>query len=186
MMTNPIDPAVLRELLRYEPETGKLYWLSRSLHHFKSTAKRSAEWNCAAWNAKNAGKEAFTAGGSGYRSGAIYRRNYGAHRVVWAIVHGMWPKMIDHINGDPSDNRLENLREVTSAENQKNLKLRSDNTSGRIGVSWDSARKRWSAEIISKGRHLHLGRFRSKSAAIQARKMAEQTHGFHPNHGRQA
>ena len=186
-MGKEIDPELLRKLLRYEPETGKLFWLPRTPDLFHDTTdRRGVNWCCQAWNGKNAGREAFTANSAGYRMGAVFGRNYGAHRVAWALTSGSWPKMIDHINGDRSDNRLANLRSVSRLENQRNMKRGSDNKSGQTGVGWDSSRDRWVAAIGVGGRTDHIGRFDKKADAIAARKQAERDFGFHPNHGRAA
>ena len=178
-------PDDLRQLLRYEPETGKLFWRERTLGTFKN-GRHSAAHSCAKWNAKHAGKEAFTpTGDAGYRQGSIFSKKLHAHRVIWAMTHNEWPsEQIDHINGIRDDNRLINLRIVSRADNQRNQKRRIDNTSGITGVSWDSKRKKWCAEIQAGGKKHYVGRFDSLHAATVARKQAEHRHGFHANHGR--
>lgn len=178
-------PEELRKLLRYEPDTGKLYWLERTLDLFRD-GKQSAEHNCAAWNGRFANKEAFTAvHGEGYRQGTIFSRVYFAHRVIWAMVHGAWPAdQLDHINGVRDDNRIKNLRAVTNQENGRNKKLPSDNTSGVMGVGWHKPACKWAAQINVSGRCVYLGVFTKKDDAIAARKAAEVKFGFHENHGR--
>lgn len=179
------DIGTLRRVLRYDPDTGKLFWRVRSVDLFSSTEdSRGPAWACAAWNAKNAGREAFTANSHGYRAGAIFGRRESAHRVAWAIAHGRWPNCIDHINGNAADNRLVNLRDAGRAGNQRNLKLNARNSSGSPGVVWDEGRMRWRAEIGDSGKTVHLGRFASKQDAIAARQVAERELGYHPNHGR--
>lgn len=185
-LANQIDPAMLRKLLRYEPETGKLFWLPRDEAHFLATGdSRGSGWSCRAWNAKNANRQAFTAISNGYPTGAIFGKNFGAHRVAWALYYGAWPeKVIDHINGDPADNRIVNLRDVSSALNQRNSKLNKRNASGHPGICWDKSRKRWSAEIGGGHYKRHLGRFCALADAISARREAEKALSYHPNHGR--
>lgn len=181
-----IDPDILRSLLRYEPETGKLYWLKRGAEHYQDS-RCSAAGQAAQWNAIYAGKEAFSSKSrSGYMKGAILGRHMNAHRVIWALVNGVWPKEIDHINGDKADNRIENLRSVTSSENNKNRRLPACNKSGRIGVFWHARHKCWRAFIGHQGKRIHLGSFQVKDDAIAARKRAEKDFGFHANHGRVA
>lgn len=179
------SPELLRKLLRYEPDTGKLYWRERTPDMFVD-GKRSAEGCCSNWNSRYAGKEAFTAFQNGYLHGSIFDRLYLTHRVIWAICHGAWPlAQIDHINGDRRDNRIKNLRSVSHAENGKNQKLSLRNTSGVCGVSWHGSRKKWHSRIMLDGKELHIGYFTDKADAIAARKAAEAKYGFHPNHGRQ-
>lgn len=167
------SPEYLREALRYDPETGKLFW-----------RQRYDVPTC--WNTRWAGKEAFTTTmPNGYKQGGINNTNIRAHRVIMAMVNDEWPpEEVDHINGDRADNRLCNLRLATKSENMRNMKLPSDNTSGRIGVSWDKREGKWQAYIVVEGRKKHLGRFARKADAIAAREAAEAELGFHENHGR--
>jgi hypothetical protein len=178
-------PEFLRELLKYDPETGKLFWLPRGVHLF-AAGKQPAERMCRSWNTKHVGKAAFTAVNSaGYHMGAILNSHYLAHRVIWAIVHGKWPQnQVDHINGTRADNRIVNLRSVTHLENHKNCKLSTSNTSGRVGVRWRGCRSKWQARIYVDGREKHLGYFDSFEEASDARKAAEIKYDFHENHGR--
>ena len=178
-------PEEIRKLLRYEPDTGKLYWLERTPDTFED-GKQSAETACRRWNTRYAGKEAFaTVTGEGYRQGSIFAESYLAHRVIWALQQGEWPTHeIDHINGVKNDNRIENLRAVTKGENSRNLPMRADNSSGVTGVTWHKKALKWQAQIAVNGRLLHLGRYAEKDDAVAARKAAEAKFGYHVNHGR--
>lgn len=177
-------PEELRKLLRYEPDTGKLFWRARSVALFSSTGRRSANHACALWNSRFAGKEAFTADdGGGYKSGGIFCRLHRAHRVIWALHHDEWPTHeIDHINGVKDDNRIVNLRDVSHIENSRNTRRSSNNTSGHMGVGWNKARGKWEARI-KVGRQIYLGLFDVFEDAVAARKAAEIKYGFHENHG---
>ncbi len=85
---------------------------------------------------------------------------------------------VDHINGDPLDNRRANLRVATTAENQRNASVRSDNSSGTKGVGWYKPKQMWQAYIQIGGKLRHLGFFSVLEEAISARKTAEvQIHG---------
>ena len=174
------DPELLRKLLRYEAETGKLFWRERPCEMFPS--KQS--WKT--WNTKHANSEALKAkDAKGYKHGQVLNKHYMTHRVVWALVHGAWPnEQIDHINGDKSDNRIFNLRDVSHAVNAKNLKKSAANTSGSTGVSWMPSKKCWRAEICVDGRRMHIGVFKSLEEAKVARADADARYGFHENHGR--
>lgn len=173
-------PELLRKMLRYEPDTGKLFWRKRSEKMF-SYAK--------GWNVRFAGKEAFTAlSVKGYLRGDVLGVSCRAHRVIWAIVHNEDPlhNQIDHVNGRRTDNRIENLRLVDHTGNCKNAKQRRDNTSGRTGVTWNRQKNKWQAYVNVFGKKKHLGLFPYKRDAIAARVRAEIEHGFHQNHGRTA
>jgi hypothetical protein len=117
----------------------------------------------------------------------IFGTVYLAHRVIWAMQTGAWPEaQIDHISGVRHDNRWLNLRSVTRAENQKNMQVRSDNTSGYSGIGWSERTRKWRTRIFVDGKEHHIGDFHDINDAIAARKAAEAEHGFHPNHGRAA
>ncbi len=174
---------VLRQLLRYEPDTGKLFWLPRDARWF-ADGKHTAEHTCAKWNANFAEKEAFTAFNSGYRYGAVLGKNALAHRVIWKISYGREPDHVDHVNGNRVDNRLENLRNVNATGNSRNSCIPRHNTSGFMGISFDVARDKWAAYVTLANRKKSLGRFSCIGQAIRARKNAAVAHGFHENHGR--
>lgn len=177
--------AQVSALLKYDSETGKLYWLERPVEMF-ADGGHLAQHNCDKWNAKHCGKEAFySRDGRGYLHGAIFGKIYSTHRVIWLFEKGEWPKLnIDHINGDKTDNRIENLRDVSTAENAKNTRRSSLNKSGVSGVSWYKASGMWRARIRDCGKEIHLGHFTDKESAVAARKKAEKDRGYHPNHGR--
>lgn len=104
---------------------------------------------------------------------------YLAHRLAWLYVYGKWPEgYIDHINGDPGDNRLSNLRECSQSQNMHNSKIMHKLSSVRKGVCFDPKRKLFKAYITLNSRQKFLGRFPTKEEAIAARLEAEkQYHG---------
>lgn len=176
------SPELLRKLLSYEPETGKLFWRRRTIETKGNMDHRILK----SWNTRFADKEAFTAdNGKGYRCGPIFCELFFAHRIIWCIHYGRTPlNDIDHIDGNRSNNRIVNLREVTRSQNLKNTCIRSDNTSGTIGVSFDKSRQKWKAYIEISGKTKLLGRFADQAVAIEVRKAAERKHGYSANHGR--
>lgn len=167
----PVDR--LRQLIALDPATGNLRWLPRNQPTFD-----------AAW----AGKPALAYKlRNGYLVGAVERTPLLAHRVVYALQFGRWPDgHIDHINGKRDDNRPENLRVVTVAENARNRAVSTANRSGKTGVYWHSSDRRWCASIGIDGRRIHLGSFETFEDARAARTNAEIEYGYHPNHGRAA
>lgn len=171
-------PDTLRELLDYDPETGRLHWKRRDDKWF-TTAR-----DCARWNTQFAGKEAFTSINKGYRSGAVLGKKVQAHRAAFSIHYGRIPTgQIDHINGVRADNRIENLREVDARGNARNQSLRADSTTGFVGIH-KQPDGLFLAHITDAGRHYQIGRFDTLRDAIIARKFCERILGFHQNHGR--
>lgn len=117
----------------------------------------------------------------GYLKIYVAGKEYRAHRLAWLYTYGVWPKdQLDHINGDPRDNRISNLREVDNALNRRNQKLRSDNKSGTVGVSFDTRSGKWDARVAG----VCVGMFQHKHEAIAARKVYAALDNFHLNHGR--
>lgn len=160
-----LSAARARELLHYEAETGIFTWAVNR----RGPAK--------------AGDVAGTRMKNGYRKIGIDGREYLCHRLAWLVTSGSWPAhQIDHINGDPGDNRLENLRPATNAENHQNLGLRKTNTSGHVGVTWFADRGKWVAQIHVAGKHKCLGYFDDKLDASTAyRKAKAELHPFSPS-----
>jgi len=159
----------VRECLDYNPDTGIMTW--------KVQLSRNTV----------VGEEAGCLNPDGYRRVSIDKRGYLIHRLAWLHVHGAWPAgEIDHINGVPHDNRIENLRTVSHQENSKNQKMPSTNTTGVVGVYWDKRSEKWHAQIQVDGKKLHLGYSESLEEAVLARRQAEREYGFHSNHGRTA
>lgn len=148
----------LREKFSYDPDTGRLY--NRKTGRRLGYEKKTGYW----W--------------VGFR-----QKQLRFHRVVWMIVHGHEPDQIDHINGDRSDNRICNLRNVGRRENSKNMRRYPNNKSGCSGVNLHAKSKRWIAQIRDDGRYVYLGSFVDLESAIQARKDAEAKYGYHQNHG---
>lgn len=94
---------------------------------------------------------------------------YYAHRLAWFYVHGEWPANdLDHINLEPSDNRIANLREATMSQNMHNTARPPHNTSGFKGVCFDKVNRKWMAYIHVSGKFKNLGRFPSKEEARTA------------------
>lgn len=161
----------LRLLLRYEPETGRLFWRERPDHLFQTPGQ------AASWNRRYAGQQALTATlAQGYRTGSMMgQTGVKAHQVAFVMIHGRLPVgQIDHINGDKADNRAANLREVTQQQNMWNIPAKkarkgSKNPSAYIGVSWSSKASRWQAHIkLQNGKAKNLGTFDNEIDAARA------------------
>lgn len=169
------------QFVDYFPETGEFIWKRRDACHFRAEKFQKI------WNTKFAGKSAGCFRADGYRVIRLHDKLYLGHRLAWALHFGEWPdKFIDHIDGNPSNNMIENLRVVDRYGNNTNCKIKGNNTSGCTGVWWHSANRKWIAEIKSHGKKMHIGSFANLEDAAEARKKAELANGFHPNHGRLA
>lgn len=108
---------------------------------------------------------------------------YRAHRIIIAMVFGYFPDQVDHIDGNRSNNRIENLRAVNNQQNARNQKIRKNNTSGAMGVCWHKRYGKWVSYIRVDGKAKYLGGFDAIEDAIEARRKADVDNGFHANHG---
>ena len=145
----------LNKLFTYDKETGTLTWKE----------------------GRRAGKQAGSMT-NGYRAVCVNQSNYGVHRVAYYMGTGAEPNHIDHINGVKDDNRLDNLRSVSQADNNRNACRSVSNTSGSIGV--DRMQGKWRARVGGK----FIGYFTDKIDAIYARHYAQADANYHTNHGR--
>lgn len=109
---------------------------------------------------------------TGYYKVCIYGRPYVVHKVIYLWHTGKFPKIIDHIDMDKSNNSIENLREATVNQNKWNTKKRKSNTSGYKGVYWLKDREKWTAKICVYRKIISLGRFKTKEEAHEAYKAA--------------
>ena len=162
----------VNELLRYEPGSGKLFWK-------KTTANRV-----------KVGDEAGTfCKSTGYIKIRVDNKGYPLHRIAILLATGVYDKtvQVDHINHDRCDNRLENLRVVSRAENMRNKSKLNTNKTGITGVRIIYTRKgtkRYKAAIKYNSKDIYLGTYDTLEEAAAARKVAEIKYGFHENHGK--
>ena len=144
--------------------------------------------HCRTWNTRFSGKEALTyACTRGYRQGAIFDRLQKAHRVAWMIARGDIPDgmVIDHLDGNQSDNRLLNLRLATQSENLFNKRAQANSKTGVKGVSLHSLTNKWVASVRQNGKQKHLGLFDSIEEARAAYiKAADEIQGQFAYHKR--
>lgn len=125
------------------------------------------------WKVRKCGRNAIhkiagSSNGKYIRIVINYKKFY-AHRLAWFFHYGDYPSgIIDHINGDKTDNRICNLRNASYSENGMNRFNQTNNTSGTIGVSFSNTRNRWLARIVKNYKPIHLGYFKDKDLAISA------------------
>jgi hypothetical protein len=150
-----------RQLLKYDPETGALTWLVTNSNRAVagSLVGRAPKPN-------------------GYMQSMVDGVRHSQHRLAWLIWHGKWPSGdIDHINGNPADNRLVNLRDASKAINMQNQRrLPRNNSSGMVGVR--PRGRRFTAQIQVDGKAIHLGTFDTAALADAARVDAKRR--LHP------
>jgi hypothetical protein len=166
MKTKELPPLeVLNALIEYNPDTGLTHWkVNRCNGQIKA--------------GDVAGHHDFT---EGYLRIGIDNKVYKLHRIVWALCYNEVltdADIIDHKNGDTSDNRISNLRKVSKGENNTNRRLMKSNTSGHRGVHYVKRDQRWRAFINIDGKRHSLGYHKTKKDAITARLNAEREYNI--------
>ena len=158
----------LKKFLHYNPVTGDFIWLIKRPNRNPGDKAGTLR--------KNDGKT--------YVIITILGKKYRAHRLAFLYMNGSLPdQLCDHINGDGTDNRWCNLREVDAVNNNRNMRLRTDNKSGTPGVYWNKKDKRWQVSIKVGEKRGYVGQFKTLKEAKEARLKAERKHNFHKNHG---
>lgn len=176
----------LNQLLDYNPETGEV--VRKYLQHSVMSLFGWTERRVKIWNTRYAGKEA----GHNFKSTSggvltqirIDGKSYYLSRIIWKMVTGEDPDLVDHQDGDPQNNVWSNLRDTDNQGNCKNSKRFSTNTSGVTGVSWCKATGKWFSYIWDGYNRIDLGRYEDFDEAVKKRKEEEKSLEFHQNHGR--
>ncbi|MBA5956261.1 HNH endonuclease [Pseudomonas lactis] len=160
------DVAVIKAALSYDPETG-VFLRKESVRRLQI------------------GRVAGSNDSYGYVRIKIGRRQFKAHALAFVLMTGSSPAgLIDHINGDPADNRWTNLRVCTQSLNLRNTALRSDNRTGIHGVHWDISMNRWVATIRESDGRRTRKNFSVFLDAVAWRKAKEIQFGYAEGHGR--
>ena len=148
-----LDVNQLREILDYNPETGVFVWKRMLAHRRKSGSVAGSKTH-------------------GYVEIGVWNRSYRAHHLAWLYVYGEWPKgVIDHIDGDRSNNAISNLREATNQQNAQNRHWASSSkeSSSLLGITWNKRSKCWMAQIKHpNGNNVNLGLYDSEQDAYAA------------------
>jgi len=158
--------ARLKELLHYNQIAGTFTWISKpdgkvNIGDLAGSISKS----------------------NGYIIIGIDGSTYLAHRLAFLWMNGVMPEFVDHGDHVRTNNVWDNLSAATRQENNKNIRLRRDNASGFVGVSWNKLTGKWRARVNVDGKNISLGCFALKETAIAARKAANIKYGFHQNHG---
>ena len=120
---------------------------------------------------------------SGYMSTKIYQKSYLIHRLIYMMHNGNLPKYIDHLDGNPLNNRIENLREATNSQNCMNGQLRKTNKSGHKNVYWEKHANKWRVMFSTNGKKHCYGLFEDLTEASKiAEKARKQLYGEFARH----
>jgi hypothetical protein len=159
MATKILTQARLKELLHYNPDTGRFTWLQP----------------CNRFSQVRSGDPAGTLHKRGYIHIKVEGQSYKAHRLAWLYVHGRWPEpAIDHINRIKNDNRIVNLREADQLRNMQNKSRYKRNVSGYIGVTPHRATGKWVAQVQVNKRNHYLGVYETAETAALAYEQAKR------------
>lgn len=148
----------LREILHYDPDAGVWRWREK-----RGCKRKGAPAGC------------FNAGG--YRVIRIDKCLLRSGRLAWLYTTGEWPQdEIDHRDGDPSNDRWDNLRQATREQNMWNKKHWRTSRNGLKGISWHPKIRRWIAEIGAREGRKYLGCFATAEEAAAAYREAARQH----------
>ena len=155
----------LKKIVNYNPETGIFTW---------NISKQGIKFGKVAGGIKD----------TGYVRIKLNGKLYPAHRLAWIYMYGEYPNIIDHINGKRDDNRICNLRQCSTSQNQWNQKLSKNNTSGSKNVSWIKSRNKWRVQIKVNNIPKHIGYFDDfEFATFVAEEARDKYHKEFANNG---
>ena len=158
-----LNQEIVKELFEYKD--GHLYWKVN-----RGPKKKGEPVSCKT--------------DKGYFRVGLFGKTYRVHRLIYLLHHGYLPNELDHIDGNRSNNRIENLREATKSQNQYNKGIQKNNTSGVKGVWFDKVAKKWSTQLFVKGKKFYFGYFDSLEEAKKVIETARNNlHKEFANHG---
>ena len=158
-----MDAKILHELFEYRD--GELYWKNRK-------------------SGVCFGKPVGYVTRQGYKRVEVNGKSYAVHRLVYVMFNNSLPEQLDHIDCNKLNNRIENLRPASSAENSSNRNLRSDNQYGTKNIYFDKTNGKWIVQVRKHGKSYFFGRYKDKDHAAKVAKTARNLlHGEFANHG---
>jgi hypothetical protein len=173
-LRNNVTAERVRQLFDYNPETGDFTW--------KPNPEKQKRWNTT-WSGRKAGYM----GSENHRYVQIFvdGQLYLGHRLAWLYVHGDFPSCgVDHIDGNPANNSIANLRPANQSQNASNMKTPRVNTSGYKGVTWCKSHRLWIGHVKKNYKYVLRSYFRTKEEAAAAVAIArDEHHGVFANHG---
>jgi hypothetical protein len=134
-------------------------------------------------NCVQIGDKAGSLNGTGYLRTRINNKHYQNHRIIFLYHHGYLPQFVDHADNNPLNNKIENLREATAAQNQHNKLIQKNNTSGVKGVSWHKPSNKWLVHLRVNGKKKHFGCYNDiELAELVAQEVRTKYHGQYARH----
>ena len=162
-----------KEIITQEELLKVLRYKDGNLYRTQVTSKRT-----------NPNKPAGGVNKHGYFCIQVNKKMYLNHRLIYLMHHGYLPEFIDHIDGNRLNNNIANLRASTRAENNRNAKIRKDNTSGVKGVNWHSQAKKWQVLLMTDKKHKNYGLFDTvEDAKKHIELVRSEKHLLFANHG---
>jgi hypothetical protein len=153
-----------------------------ALHHF-DYKDGELYWKNRTSNRNKLGQKAGSPDQHGYVNICFNYKKHKMHRIIFLMHHGYLPKEIDHIDGNPQNNAIENLRPANRSEQLCNTKLRKNNNSGVKGVCWDKAKQKWMVRVNKDKKNVYMGRFDdfelAELVAIEARNKYHGEYAWH-------
>lgn len=145
---------ILLKNFRYDETTGNLYWKIKRSNRTDLSKPISAKdrYGYIQVCTKLSGKQ----------------KTYLVHRLIWLMIYGITPKNIDHIDGNRSNNKISNLRDVTHQENMMNMKKHADTKNNYKGTYKVKNQNSWVAEITFMRKRHYLGCFKTEKEAGEA------------------
>ncbi|WP_312697023.1 HNH endonuclease [Sphingobacterium mizutaii] len=166
---------ILNKTFTYDPITGILAWKDRPDFHHRTNARLRG---------KPAGSQDFSGNSNGRLKVSINGVKYMVHRLIYYMYYELIPDVIDHKDGDPSNNKIENLRSVTTLLNGRNLRRRVVGCTGVTGVYFEKKHNKYAARIYNNERvYLNLGLFGTIEEAKNARDKVKDKYGYTDDHG---
>lgn len=152
-------------LYHFDYKDGQLYWKNRTSNRNKLGAKAGSPDK------------------HGYVNICFNYKKHKMHRIIYLMHHGYLPKEIDHIDGNPQNNAIENLREANRSQQLCNTKLRKNNSSGIKGVCWDKSKQKWLVRVNKDSKNVYMARFDdlelAELVAIEARAKFHGEYAWH-------
>ena len=173
-MVTFIDPIAVRAEFRYLPETGELIRDTAIWENKKGLKGAKSEKPYA--HRSGTGKTYLRIG---FQGKYVY-----AHRIIWVWMTGEQPEHIDHLDGDGLNNKWENLRSVSQADNNRNCRIHRKTASGISGITYRKDSNRWRVRVGKNNSVVTVGTFRTIEDAIAARDKAFTELGYTVNHGK--